>query len=226
MIRFRASPRLRGRLKAFSNLLRRSPFYGGLKTLGHYPDYWYWKLRGQPIRSPHLLKQRTVLEYARRYKLRVLIETGTYYGEMVTAIKSHFSRIDSIEQNPELAQRAARKFGRYPSIHIHQGDSQQVLPELLSTLNEPALFWLDAGYYGWAGLQGPQQRLGVELDAILRHRPGSSANGHVILMDDARGLNGENGAPTVAELSRRIGDEFPGHKVEVAYDILRITPEG
>lgn len=207
-------------MKAFSNLLRRSPFYGGLKTLGHYPDYLYWRLRGQPLRSPHLLKQRTVHEYAQRFGLCILIETGTYYGEMIAAMRPYFDRIDSIEQNPELAQRAVKRFARSPKIHIHQGDSQRVLPELLATLTQPALFWLDAGYYGWAGMQGAQQRLGVELEAILGHQVG----GHIILMDDARGLNGENGSLTVAVLTQRIADEFPGHNVEVAYDILRITP--
>lgn len=208
-------------MKAFSNLLRRSPFYGGLKTLGHYPDYLYWKLRGQPARSPHLLKQRTVREYARRFGLRILIETGTYYGEMVAAMKPYFDRIDSVEQNPELAQQAAQRFARIPKIHIHQGDSQRVLPELLSTLSQRALFWLDAGYYGWAGLQGAQQRLGVELEAILGHQ----VSGHVILMDDARGLDGKNGALTVAGLTERIADAFPDRKVEVTFDILRITPK-
>ena len=162
-----------------------------------------------------------MLDYSRRFSLHILIETGTYYGEMVAAMRSHFDRIDSIEQNPELAQRAAKRFGRFPQIHIHQGDSQSVLPELLKSLNQPALFWLDAGYYGWAGLQGVQQRLGVELEAILRHR----LSGHVTLMDDARGLSGENGALTVAELTQRVANEFPGRRVEVAYDILRITPE-
>jgi hypothetical protein len=70
-------------MKAFRKFLQRTPFYGAYKALGHYPDYWYWQLRGRPIRSPHLLKQRTVRQYADRYGLRVLVETGTYYGEMV-----------------------------------------------------------------------------------------------------------------------------------------------
>ena len=46
---------------------------------------------------------------------------------------------------------------------------------------------------------------------------------HVILMDDARGLNGQNGAPTVEQLKQRIEAEFPGRSVEVKHDILRIT---
>jgi hypothetical protein len=204
-------------LKAFRKLLQRTPFYGLYKSLGHYPDYWYWKLRGEPIRSPHLLKQRTVREYAQRYRLRTLVETGTYYGEMVAAMKHHFDRIYSVEYEHQLATRAKNKFARYSHITILEGDSQQVIPELLKSLAQPTLFWLDAGYYGWAGLQGDKQRLTTELEAILHHPPK-----HIILMDDARGLNGQNGAPTVPELKQRIESEFPGRTVEVKYDILRI----
>src|ERR1051326_9605890 len=208
-------------MKALRNLLRRTPFYGAYKALGHYPDYWYWKLRGEPIRSPHLLKQRTVLDYARRYGLRVLVETGTYYGEMVAAMKNHFAEIYSVEFDSALARRAAKKFSRLKHIHILEGDSQIAVPELLQSLRQPALFWLDAGYYGWAGLQGDRQRLTTELDSILRDQRFR----HVILMDDARGLNGQNSAPTVEELKRRIEAEFPGRSVEVKHDILRITPD-
>lgn len=207
-------------MKAFRKLLRRAPFYSTVKALGHYPDYWYWILRGKPQRSPHLLKQKTVREYGEKCGLRTLIETGTYYGEMVSAMRSRFDRIYSIEYDPELAARAKLEFSKYPHIRIIQGDSQTALPELLKSVDKPALFWLDAGYYGWSGEQGDKKRLGVELDAILRHK----MNGHVILMDDAHGLNGENGALTIEEVTKQIEQDFPGRKVEVAFDILRITP--
>ncbi|MBZ5532704.1 MAG: class I SAM-dependent methyltransferase [Acidobacteriia bacterium] len=207
-------------MKAFRKLLQRTPFYGLYKAAGHYPDYWYWKLRGEPVRSPHLVKQRAVLEYAQRYGLHVLVETGTYYGEMVAAMKNRFQEIHSVEFDSQLAQQAQKKFARWPHIHILEGDSQKKIPELLQTLNQPALFWLDAGYYGWAGLQGDKQRLTTELETILSHR----IKEHVILMDDARGLNGENGSPTVDQLKQRIAAQFPGRVVEVKHDILRITP--
>jgi hypothetical protein len=207
-------------LSSIRKLVGDTPLYSALKTLGHYPDYWYWLLRGKPARSPHLVKQRTVLEYSRKYHLRTVIESGTYYGEMVAAMRPHFDRIISIEQNAALAARAQMKFARYPHITILEGDSQKVLPNAISRISEPALFWLDAGYYGWAGAQGDQRRLGVELDAILRH----PAKGHVILMDDASGLNGLNGAPTIYDVRAQIESEFPGRKTEVALDILRITP--
>lgn len=202
-------------------MLRRLPFYSGLKSLGHYPDYWYWKLRGKPARIPHLIKQKTVREYAERFGLRTLIETGTYYGEMVSAMKSRFDCIYSIEYDAGLAEAATRKFAGDSRIRILQGDSKDLIPEILKTLQQPALFWLDAGYYGWAGRQGDQSRLSVEMEAILRH----PLKGHVILMDDADGLNGKNGAPTIAEVTLRIETDFPGHKAAVAYNILRVTTE-
>lgn len=202
-------------------MLRRTSWYAACKRLGHYPDYLYWHLRGKPIRSPHLLKQRTVREYAEKYGLKILIETGTYYGEMIYAMKGRFDRIYSIEFDPALARQAIRNFARYPNIQILEGDSQQVLPALLKPLAQAALFWLDAGYYSWAGLENDKRRLSVELESILRH----PMNGHVILMDDARGLNGQNGALTVSELKSRIESEFPGRSMEVKYDILRITPQ-
>lgn len=207
-------------MKAFRKFLRRTPFYGLYKAAGHYPDYWYWKLRGEPVRSPHLVKQRTVREYGRRFGLQVLVEAGTYYGEMVAAMKSCFAEIYSVEYDHALAVRAQKKFSRWPHIHIVEGDSQTKIPEIVHSLSQPALFWLDAGYYGWAGLQGDKQRLTTELDAILR----DTRYQHVILMDDARGLNGQNGAPTMAELKQRIESQFPRREVEVKHDILRITP--
>lgn len=207
-------------MKAFRKLLRQTPFYSTVKALGHYPDYWYWILRGKPQRSPHLLKQKTVAEYGSKFGMRILIETGTYYGEMVSAMNSRFDMIYSIEQNPELAARAKQEFSKYRHIIIIQGDSQTALPELLKSLDKPALFWLDAGYYGWSGEQVNKKRLGVELDAILNHK----ISGHVILMDDAHGLNGENGALTIEEVTKRILTDFPHRKVEVAFDILRSTP--
>lgn len=204
----------------FRKFLRNLPFYGAYKALGHYPDYWYWKLRGQPVRSPHLVKQRAVRQYAQRYSLRTIIETGTYYGEMVAAVRTAFDCIYSIEFDPELARRAAHRFANDPGVHILEGDSQKVLPELLKSIPEPALFWLDAGYWGWANLARDPERLSAEVEAALSH----PVKGHVVLMDDARMLDGLNGAPSFEELRARISTRFPGRRIELLHDIIRITP--
>ena len=207
-----------GILKAFRRLLQRTPFYGAYKALGHYPDYWYWILRGRPSRSPHLLKQKVVREYGDKFALKTLVETGTYYGEMVAAMKSHFDHIYSIEFVPELAERATRKFAHYPHVRIFCGDSRVVIPQVLALLGGPALFWLDAGYYGWVGKQGDQQRLSAELEMILTH-----PYPHIILLDDARGLTGRDGIPSVADVKSYVESKFPQRTVEVKYDIMRVT---
>lgn len=207
-----------GILKAFRRLLQRTPVYGAYKALGHHPDYWYWILRGRPARSPHLLKQKVVREYGEKFGLKTLVETGTYYGEMVAAMKNHFNRVYSIEYVPALAERATRKFASDEHVRVFCGDSRAVMPEVLALLNSPALFWLDAGYYGWGGIRTNEQRLSAELGMILSH-----PYPHIVLLDDARGLTGREGVPSIGDVRTYVESKFPQRLVEVEYDIMRIT---
>jgi hypothetical protein len=192
--------------------------YGTYKALGHYPDYWYWILRGRPSRSPHLLKQKVVREYGEKFGLKTLVETGTYYGEMVAAMKSRFELIYSVEYDPELAERAMRKFARDERVRIFSGDSRAILPEVLASLNGPALFWLDGGYFCWVGKRTDEQRLTTELEMILSH-----PYPHIVLLDDARGLTGRDGIPSVSDVRDYVESKFPQRTTEVKYDIMRFT---
>src|SRR5271157_1437178 len=142
----------------------------------------------------------------------------TYYGEMVAAMKSRFDRVYSIECVPALAERAMRKFARDEHVRIFCGDSRVVMPEVLALLQGPALFWLDAGYYGWVGRQGDQQRLSAELEMILSH-----PYPHMILLDDARGLTGRDGIPSVSDVKAYVESKFPQRSIAVEFDIMRIT---
>lgn len=203
------------------SLLKQLPIYSAFKQLGHYPDYWYWKLRGEPRRIPHVIKQRAVLEYAGKFGLITLVETGTYYGEMIAAVANRFRRIYSIELDHELAHRAQQRFRNEPQIKVIEGDSQKVVPQLLEQIDEPCLWWLDAGYCGWVGEIGNPNRLGSEFKAILDDRRFQ----HVILMDDADGINGEGGSPTLEQLIAMIQANYSDRRVEVARNIIRITPK-
>jgi len=208
------------RSQPIRSLLKRLPIYTAFKQVGHYPDYWWWKVRGEPRRIPHLLKQRAVLEYARRYRLKTLVETGTYYGEMIAAVGKRFERLYSIELDPRLAKLAQRRFRGNTRVEIIEGDSQKVVPQLLKSIDEPCLWWLDAGYCGWTGEIGDPNRLGSEVKAILDDRRFV----HVVLMDDADGVNGEGGSPTLEELIASIKSNYPEREVDVKRNIIRITP--
>jgi hypothetical protein len=193
--------------------------YIKFKSLGHYPDYLWWVLRGKPVRSPHLLKQLTVAEYGRRYNLRCLVETGTYYGEMVAALRKQFDRIYSIELDPELAGYSRQRFKNYPQVKILEGDSGALVPQVVAQLDHPAVFWLDAGYYGVDLTKGDLSRLLTELRAILSSR----VREHVVLMDDARIFVGTDSKFTASQLVAWIEREYPDRKVEIARDIFRVT---
>ncbi len=205
-----------------SRLVRRllgERVYLKLKPLGHYPDYLWWVLRGKPARSPHLLKQMTVAEYGRRYDLHCLVETGTYYGEMVAALRQRFDRVYSIELDPKLAGYARQRFKDDPRVKILEGDSGVLLPQVVGQLDRPAVFWLDAGYYGVDLAKGDLGRLLTELRAILS----SPVREHVVLMDDARMFVGTDSKFNAAQLAAWIEREFPDRKVEIVRDIFRVT---
>ena len=205
-------------MRAFRRWLKKTPFYSTYKSLGHYPDYWYWLLRGKPTRIPHIVKQRTVQEFGRRYKLQTLIETGTYYGEMVGGLKNDFSRIVSIEFDPALAAAAKRRFKSCSHIELLQGSSEVMVQQTLATLNEPAVFWLDAGYFLWAGEHKTTDRLMTELSSIFRHK----IPNHVVLIDDVVSWSGRDGTPEVTDLERDINRLYPERKITVESGLMCI----
>ena len=65
----------------------------------------------------------------------ILIETGTYLGEMALASKRTFKKIYTIELDKELYRKAKNNCSKYDHIKLYQGDSAQVLPEILLKVN-------------------------------------------------------------------------------------------
>lgn len=178
---------------------------------------WTWEVTGKPIPPPASVKQRTVLAYRAKFNLTTLIETGTYYGDMVSAMKHAFTRIISIEMKPDLAHRAKRRFARFPHIEILQGDSGSLIKEALKRTPEPCLFWLDAHtHFGETGKD--ETPILMELADIMNRK----VAGDVILIDDARLFFGENGYPTVPELQNFISAHRPDWVFENRHDIFRI----
>ncbi len=181
-----------------------------------------WVRRGRPAPPPHAVKVQTVLQYARRFDVPTLVETGTFRGDMIAAVRRAFQRIYSIELNPELATAARARFKRLPHISIIQGDSGIELGNLLPKLDTPCLFWLDghwvpnsANITSKGSVETP---ILDELRAIFKH----PVKGHVILIDDARTFDGTGDYPTLAELTSFITQNWTGSKVEVDADIVRV----
>ena len=111
-------------------------------------------------------------------------------------------------------------FSKYPHVRLLHGDSAMWIPKLLSEIHTPCLFWLDGGYFIWDAQEGSNNRLMSEIDAILSH----PVKQHVILLDDARGLNGTHGTPRLEDFIGAIHAKYPERTIEVKHDIIRIYP--
>lgn len=180
-----------------------------------------WVEAGKPAPPPHAVKQRILAAYASAFDIRTMIETGTYAGGTVWAMKDRFDSIFSIELSERLARRASRRFRSFPHIRILQGDSGSVLPGLLSRISTRCLFWLDGHYSaGITALGDAATPVMQELRTILDHR----IENHVILVDDARLFVGSGGFPGVQELRGLVSVHRPDWDFSVRNDVIRIHP--
>jgi len=178
-----------------------------------------WNKKGNPIPVPDVVKQRAVKKYAKIFSVETFIETGTYLGDMVDAVRDTFKKIYSIELDATLCDQAKKKFSKHHNISIFHGDSSKVLPVILADISEPCLFWLDGHYSGGITAKGDfNTPIMQELNCILDH----TIRGHVILIDDAREFNGYNDYPTIEELKKRIFKKYPDWKFDIKDDIIRI----
>jgi hypothetical protein len=179
-----------------------------------------WAKRGR-FGPPHIVKQEMLLSYANEYGVSTLVETGTYLGDMVYAMKDKFSSIYSIELNEGLHQRAKQTLAKYPHIHLALGDSATMLENVLKEMNDRCIFWLDGHYSGgitstaeeWCPLRG-------ELKAILQH----PVKDHIILIDDAICFDGNNGYPTLWELHDLVTSRMPNYEIKVFDNIIQLVP--
>jgi hypothetical protein len=178
-----------------------------------------WEKQGRPSPPPHIIKEELIRDYAKNFNTQILIETGTYLGDMVHAMRKTFSTIISFELDQTLAAQARERFANDNQIEIVQGDSGKLLGERLANINEPCLFWLDGHYSGGITARGTLETpIKNELAAILSH----PIDGHVILIDDARCFTGENDYPTLDELRSFVAERKPNHKFSVEHDVIRI----
>ncbi len=201
---------------ALRRAFRSTPLWDVFKKVAELPDYYYWRLRGSPMRRvPHLVKQRTLREYASRYRLRVMVETGTNMGQMIGAMLPLMDQIYSIDIDTWSYQRARRKFSGNAKVQVIQGESGLTLPRVTSQVRQPCLFWLDAHNFD------KETPIREELKAIVERR----MPGDVILVDDSKWFDGRNQYPTMEWVREFVRQNLPGYTLEDSMHIIRIAPE-
>jgi len=182
-----------------------------------------WERRGRPVPPPHVVKQGVLRSYARRYDLKIFVETGTYRGDMVEAMKPLFEKIYSIELSERLFDAARKRFQADRHVELIHGDSGKELGRIMERIDRPALFWLDGHYPAGETARGEHETpVREELEHIFR----APDLGHVIVIDDARAFGTDPAYPTLEELARYVRSRRPRAGVLVEDDSIRITPLG
>jgi hypothetical protein len=207
-------------LQSTKSLIKSTFLYDWFRSNQQNNEYRKWITAGKNGPTPHIAKQLVMKEYAKKYNTRIFVETGTFLGDMIYAMKDSFDRLYSIELAPDLFNRAKRRFAGDKRIIILQGDSATVLPGILAQVNEPCLFWLDGHYSGGSTAKGKTDTpVEEELKRILDH----PIKTHVIIIDDARWFTGEGDYPSIEDLRRIVATAKPPKTIEVKDDMIRIV---
>ncbi|ACA98426.1 MULTISPECIES: hypothetical protein [Cyanophyceae] len=123
-----------------------------------------------------------IQELKNHLKLNYFVETGTYLGGTAVWASKIFQFVFTIEFSPELFHKAKEKFADVQNVKCLFGDSREQLKEIIDTLDQPALFWLDAHWSGGVTYGDEDQCPLLEELEILNN----SEYNHFILIDDAR----------------------------------------
>jgi hypothetical protein len=112
-----------------------------------------------------------------KYLNRIFIETGACGGDGIRqALDEGFEIVYSIEIDPHWVVHCTQRYKHDKKVHVILGDSRKVLGVLLSIIDEPITFWLDAH----VGSADPTVL--KELEIIGEH----PIKTHSILIDDMR----------------------------------------
>lgn len=178
-----------------------------------------WQLRHRPVPAPSAAKRQMLRNAAKRYDLHFLVETGTYKGDTVRALRNDFRLIYSIELDKALYNKAIDRCQGQPNARLLQGDSSTVLPQVLSQLNgERVLFWLDAHYSGGGTAAGDMETPIIrELNLVL-----ARAGWGVILVDDLREFeNGARDYPPLAKVEALAQEH--GYRCSTSDDVITLV---
>lgn len=115
----------------------------------------------------------------------VFVETGTYLGNGIEKVKNDFREVHSIELNTTFYLDAKDKFKNLSHIYLHNGDSAEVLNDLIHDLKEDTMFYLDAHYSGGPTSYGKMDDNGCP---VLRELEilGKRHQKDIIIIDDMR----------------------------------------
>jgi len=106
-------------------LLKNTPLYVPIRDWvvkkSEHRQLKLWEDNARHGVPPHIIKERVLIQFATKYNLKVFVETGTYYGDMIEAMKKYFDKIYSIELDQYLFKVCKKKFKSENHIELILG---------------------------------------------------------------------------------------------------------
>ena len=116
------------------------------------------------------------------YQINTFVESGTYLGGTASWAASVFDRVITMEASQELYEKTKTRYASLTNVEFLCGDSRSVLPQVIQSLNFPALFWLDSHWSG-EGTHGRNDECPVLEEIRLIN---NSRHANFLFIDDAR----------------------------------------
>lgn len=101
------------------------------------------------------------IEFLRQYisaeEYKIAIETGSLKGDSSFLMSKIFEKVHTIEINELLFKLVEKRF-KDTNVITHFGNSAELLPKIIETIDKPVLFYLDAHWSGDATIEWGKSR--------------------------------------------------------------------
>lgn len=123
------------------------------------------------------------LDLLDKYRTEYFIETGTHSGRAVEmALELGIPHIHSVEVWEHMYRQFVQQLGESPTVRLYLGQSPDMLPQMMSNVNDQATIFLDAHA---ATETDDREKYGkspvlFEIEVIAKH----PVKNHIIMVDD------------------------------------------
>ena len=156
------------------------------------------------------------LEFVANPVPNTVIETGTHTGHGAVRFATYFDNVHTVELSEDLYNETKSKYSHIPNINFYNNSSPEFLREILSTMEERCIIFLDAhGSGGDTVYDDRYGRYGTPLlDELSAIKESSKLNNHVIVIDDCDDL-GTMSYPSANEVESAIMEINSNYCVEL-----------
>ena len=190
------------------------------KILRQVRDAVGWAATGlakSPRPDSGVYKIRRLRQLGEEHGLEHLIETGTFYGQTISALIDDFRLLTSIEIYEPLYAWNVSQFKDTSKVAILRGDSGEKLGAAIDIQPNRVLFWLDGHYSGAGTGQGKVFSPVLSELAQIKNKAGAP---YAVVIDDIRLFGTDPGYPQLSELLSVIGKFFNHRLLYIDSDAL------